>query len=971
MSSSDIFITPSTSLVLIKRADRPTNIYLSTFRTVDFKVSIRDTTGSSNLQVNISTIGGARFIDNSIYYLLDQPYGFLNLSLRTSTLWQPLHTSGQEPEKAAANIGTTNISSSYFSILSSATKNVSTMILENLQTFNPLLINAPFVIGNLSTPGFILIQSTMNVYGDALFRKNVSVGQETIFLSSFFVESILPLSSAIQAFSSVGVGREIYVGSTVTIFSTLFTRSSIAIQTLQVQASTSQTAFEVLNDIKTAGTISTFKGFDIEDTLYVANFFEIFQNVSSMGGNLSANTLRVERLNAIGNLSILSSASIFSTLALQSSLSIRDSLSTFSTSAIGRNLSTALFQTPSLSTFGSVSTSGSAIINQEIQARGFLSANSIFVTNLFSTGASLFVSANVSTLATASLSSLTVNNSGLFSTLFISSSVGVGNSVTVQKNLSATSLFLSNTLNLNEFRNLGQTIVASNIGVRDTIVVENNMTVQQSTVIVGYDVASYQVSTLIIKAAEPTIGLRASTLIASNVTYTNKTQLSYDPSESYNISTNAYGAVLADKMYINRFRSYYLSTQTAYTETILNTNVNTPGLVEILQPSLFPRGLSTLNINASTITAENIIGSFIGNASLLPNIPVLYSTLSTNYLTASTILTKVFSTSELVSYNANTYNFTSIDESLSFATPAFFLSTGIPLDTIDKFQYIQSLNSSTLNITNTLFLNAGNRRVGVMTSTPRYNLDISGSLYYTGILNVSSQNTVSFSTQKPVVSFSTLYFSSIAVRDTLGFNSLAVNSSEPLSLPNAVYIANRQPTKNFYSTSFTGVYTNSTLSSIDFNLAVITYNNTKNVAINNIDINPTNFDLSILPLEAPCDLFVNGDMKASTIHISSLSVQRKLIASTIEMSSLKINAGFSTFYNTISTNANTNTSIVNVNGFVEFYKNSTLQGSLHIKKPSSASYNQSFFCVYNEAYISSMFVNSLHVRNILLGTQDL
>lgn len=969
--SSNIFITPSTSLVLIKRADRPTNIYLSTFNVPNFRVSIRDTTGSSNLQVNISTIGGARFIDNSIYYLLDQPYGFLNLSLRTSTLWQPLHTSGQEPEKAAANIGTTNISSSYFSILSSATKNVSTFILENLQTFNPLIVNAPFVIGNLSTPGFILFLSTLNVYGDALFEKTVSVGQATFFLSSFFVESILPLSTSIQAFSSVGVGREIYVGSTVRVFSTLFTRSSITVSTLQVQGSTSQISFEVLNDMRLAGTISTLKGFDVEDTLNVTNIAEIFQNVSSMGGNLSANTLRVAGLNAVGNLSILSSASIFSTFTLQSSLLVNKSLSTFSTSIIGRNLSTALFQTPFLSTFASVSTTGSTIVNQALQARGFVSANSMFVTNLFSTGASLFVSANLSTLATASVSSLTVNNSALFSTLAISSFAGIGNSLTVEKNLSANSLFLFSTLNVNEFRNMGQNLLTNNIGVRGLIVVENNMTVQESTVIVGYDVDSYQVSTLIIKSVEPAVGLRASTLIASNTTYTNKTQLSYDPTQSYNISTNAYGAVFAEKMYINKFHSYYLSTQTAYTDTILNTNIQTPGLVEILQASLFPRGLSSQKINTSTLTAQNILGSFIGDASLLPNVPILFSTLSTNYLTASTIITKVFSTSELLSYNASSSNFTRIDESLSFATPAFILSTGIAIDAIGKFQYIQSLNSSTLNITNTLFLNAGNRRVGVLTSTPRYNLDISGSLYYTGILNVSSQNTVSFSTQKPVVSFSTLYFSSILVRDTLEFKTLGVNSSEPLSLQNAVYIANREATKNFYSTSFAGVFTNSTFSTVDFNLAVITYNNTKNVAINNIDIDPNNFNLSIAPLETPCDLFVNGNMKASTIYTSSISVQRKLIASSIELSTLRINAGYSRFYNTISTITTTNTSIVNVNGFVEFYKNSTLQGSLHIKKPSSATYNQSFFCVYDEAYISSMFVNVLHARGILLATQDL
>ena len=78
---------------MIKRYERPTNIYLSTFNTPDFQVNIRDTTGSSTLNVNVSTIGGALFVDGTNLYELNQPFGFVNLSLRTSSFWQVLHLS--------------------------------------------------------------------------------------------------------------------------------------------------------------------------------------------------------------------------------------------------------------------------------------------------------------------------------------------------------------------------------------------------------------------------------------------------------------------------------------------------------------------------------------------------------------------------------------------------------------------------------------------------------------------------------------------------------------------------------------------------------------------------------------------------------------------------------------------------------------------------------------------------------------
>jgi hypothetical protein len=175
-AATNIVVTPSTSLVLIRNVSTQTNVYLSTFNTSNFTVTIRDTTGLLNpgtSSVRISTIGAARFLYGTSLYVLDKPYGLVNVAFRNSSFWQILHTSGQLPATAAATVATLNTSTSFFSFLSSGTKYVSTLTVNDLITTNALVLNNTFVIENLSAPGVVVVQSTFNVYGDMFVNKQL------------------------------------------------------------------------------------------------------------------------------------------------------------------------------------------------------------------------------------------------------------------------------------------------------------------------------------------------------------------------------------------------------------------------------------------------------------------------------------------------------------------------------------------------------------------------------------------------------------------------------------------------------------------------------------------------------------------------------------------------------------------------------------------------------------------------------
>lgn len=997
MVASNIYVTPSTSLILIKSLAQPTTVYLSTLNVPNFEVKIRDATGLSSLAtnpINISTIGGANFVDTTTYYPINQPYGFVNIGLRNSTIWQILHTSGQTPATAAATVGTTNISTLYLGLLSTASKNVSSLVLENLETPNSITLTGPFIIGNLSTPGFILLQSTLNVYGNTTFDKSLFVSGATTFLSSLSVETLFPLSSVLRSYSSVGAGGSLFVGGSIALFSTLHTQSTLQVATLAVEKSTPLTTVYA-NNLLIAGSISTVGSLAVSSQTFIQKNLFIPETVSSLSGSFSTGTLITGgNITLFGNISTLSSASFYSSFTTLSSLFINHSFSTLSTANITNLVSTSYFQTNLLSSGTSFSTSGDFSILSSLTVTGTLSSSKILVGDTFTT-TNIYVAQNVSSFADTKINSfMVVDNSAIFNTLNVSTDIGIGGTLLhVQSNLYVDSMMIESPMFIaSNFITRGDTIFEQNIGVQSNIYVKGNLTVFGIPYIGTFDVGSYEVSTLQITTSSPSVALRTSTLGASTV-QTNQARLNYNPL-SGDIQVPLYSSILVDTLYSKSFQPTFFSTLSLYTENVLNQGSLLPAAsfprFELYQKSSFPRGLSTLEVLANTVEANEFLGSFVGNGEFLSNFTPPFSTLSANTVSVSTVQTLVFSSITANLGNTTVVNNLTANDYMAFITPAYILpSTSGILQLVydfystNKLVTIQSISESVLGINETAYFDSLNRKVGILTSTPIYDLDIRGSLYFSGTLSYSTINSLNFSTTQAETFFSSIAYSSLYARDNLiGDVNLIANDPtyEQGDLISYVFIIGERifpadSAELFYV--FRGIFTNSTYSTIDTNLRMFIYNNTKNVGINTIT---TLSGLNVIPESIPSslDLVVVGNFSTTALYTSTLNIPTKLVVSSIEMPMLGINTSIVSTFNTLSTSFSStyDNQILTMNSFVELFQNSSHKGSMHIKRPVDATYGQGFdknavLSVYRDAYISSVVVSNLYSQNVLFNYQDL
>jgi hypothetical protein len=1028
--ASNIYITPSTSLVLIKQTTTPTTIFLSTFRVPDFQVNVRDITGSSTLQVTLSTIGGAKFLNNTTSYPLNQPYGFVNMSLRTSTIWQILHTSGQTPTESAANVGTTSLSSLFVGVLSTGTKRVSSMTLENLTTPNSIQLVGPFIIGNLSTPGFIQLQSTLNVFGNASFDKNIFVSGAVSTLSSFSVETLLPLSSGVLTYSSLGVGGNINVTGSVFLGSTLHTQSTLQIDSLQVVKQSPDTTLLILDSVQIgdegsvggSGDVSMGRDLSVGGQLLVGRSIGITQEVSSFAGTFSTGTLTVGGpLFLMNSLSSLSTASFVSSLTLQSSLFLQTSLSSFSTANIGKIVSTASFVTNLLSSSTSFSTAGDFTVLSTLTVKGTLSTNSLVTQQLFSTGLNLTVGQTVSTTDQTTLENLTVEGSAFMARLVLTTAGIGGNVFTGDINnifqLTATDILLHGNMTIEETVATYQALFQSTLGFNTNMTVYGDMTVLGQTDIPIYDVGSYALSSLQITTSSPFVALRASSFVGGALT-AEQVQIAYDPLSG---STNpqAFTEVQTNQIDAKEVNFYRFSTQTVYTENLVTTpsRIFSDSLprMEVDQKALFGLGLSTLRLESETIQANTFFGSFIGDASIVTSVPLFFSTVSATTVLASTITTtNLFSTSAAALYGAVISNAGQVATALDLPTPFYFISSGYTIPPIvsgsyfntGPFMKIESLSQSTLNVADTLYIESSTQKVGVGISSPIYDFDIRGSLYYSGTLSYSTLVIpFTFSTTKPIVSFSSIWYSSILVNDDAVIPAATGNSNvyvSPLGTATRSYVflpgSKDSPftlsERVFPETSlcnitynYNGIYTNANTSTIDLDLKLFVYNDTKQVGVNTTQlVNDNPVLITPLPIPPAYDLYVNGSFViTSPFDVATYGVQTPLLVSTLAgvnilTSSLTtptfgLNPINPSTLNTFSTSfAQYNYhSKITVNSFVDLIKDgTTLQGYTQLKRPYKDTFDKSYyFSVYNEAYISSVTIPQLHADVLFVQSEVL
>lgn len=896
-ATTDIYVTPSTSLILIRNVSTPTNIYLNTYNTPNFQISVRDTTGSSTIRfstVTLSTIGAARFTDGSVSYTLNQPYGFVNVGFRNSSFWQLLHTSGQAPATAAADVGKLNVSTSYVGLLSTFQKNVSSLVVENLTTTNAIVINSPFIITNLSAPGIVTVKSTFTVYGNVLMDKQLFVSGGTQCLSSLTVRDILPISSYVHVSGLVGVGGSLSVGGLLTVGSTLFTQSTNTLEALQVQKSTADQIVTIQDTFQSQSLLSTLLSLTVTNSFVTPKQLTIQQTLSSLANTVSTQSLFVG-FDAFGKGAVSTNTAFFSTLYGSSTLQVVGSMEISTGLTVNQNLLISSLSTLSFSTLSSLST-GLLVIQDSATFQGSFSTLSLNILSTFSVGSLFQTVATVSSLGTTSIrDTLFVRGNTTFDYVHVSSLVEA-NELFVSSSVSTNSILFEGGVSTLGYLYAKDVIsLTGNLGVANNMFVQSNVTVPTgASEISSFVVNSFVLSNLHILTSSPFVALRASTLIASTIQTVEfligDTQPSFFTVGSTFASTTQINTAIAENVRLN--------TATASNVSFgYSTNSNVHFFLDT--KSFFPKGLSAQTLKVNSLTADFISSAFIGDGIGVSNVAVPYAHLSVVTALASSISTSILYASSLATSSfLNLFQTTAIS---TFISPTLAIE-GIGFPTrFDKNQ-ILVINSNLYAINRGLYIDTLRNRVGVNISTPQVDMDISGGLYPVGGIYYSSINDMYVSSQVSPLILSTIYTANAVIRDRLtltqstGLSFLNTEVDEFLNSIEKFVLQERQ-LPDLTSLGYTPFGLFSYPSSISILDGLFVTNDTQRVGVNAFS-----FGTNIYT-PPPYDFSLTSNLVGCNGYASSIHSFGGFQAGSFVSPSLYINATPNISVNTLSTSA--------------------------------------------------------------------
>jgi hypothetical protein len=884
---TEISVTPSTSLVLLKPLTKPVIVYLPKLTAPDFSVTVRDTTGFSTLlttPVRISTIQGARFFDGTSLYLLNQPYGLVNLSLRNSSFWQINHTSGQSPATAAADIGVLSTGLTTFGLVSTSQKQVSTLLVESFATSNSISVTGPFIVTNLSTPGFVLFRDRFTVYNDSLLRGGLVVSGATQIVSSFFVETLQPVSSLVSVSSSVQVGGSLSVGSELVLASTLRLTSTVQIETLQTTVSTALETARILGPLELAGVLSTLGNLISHRTTSVTGDALLTREVSTTGGLVSSSNLVVGTSVLVeGFVSTLSTTQFASSLRVQRSLIGLAGLSFSSTLGVGQLFLPSSLSTVGLSSFASLSTS-TLEITSTLSVNGTLSTGAAQSYQYFSIGGSLVTQAAISSLGqTVFGGAVSVLGPGTFLSLSTLSSVGVGGECDVLGSATADSatlrgpVLVGTTLRASTVTDiLGDLIVRSNGTIKD------RLTVLGGSEISNFLVKSFLLSNLQIVKSTPFLSFEVSSLSVSSLqtAFLRVSTASLTVSSVYGSSLQAGGAT-ANKAQFVSLDSGSLSVG----DTSSLDQASKP-MVTIGTKANFADGLSTIAIRAGEIQASQYVGSLVGTASYLSNVTIPFFMISGITVSLSSLTADEFYTSSFVASTFVTKK--SLVVFSTVITPSLVLEGQGYTPRFDVNQML-ALSPTSMVINRSLYFDRTTNRVGLFVSTPAFDFDISGLVYASNIF-YSSINPIYVSSSATRI-FSTLLASSIFVRDSVQFGAYGVEINAPLRNGSTSFTLGT--TSGSFSNLF-GIYTAREQSTILLNAGVHIYADRK-VALNGCDPITGAF---LAPIT---DFQVTATMRTESLFTSSTAVTETAQTLSYLTPFLVINCNTSDLVNTLST----------------------------------------------------------------------
>lgn len=773
---TEFYVTPSTSTYLVKQLSTQTVLYLSTNNN-SFTFNVRDITGLSTIQQTpaiISTIGGASFIDGTTSYYLNQPLGFVNISLRNSNLWQVIHTSGQTPATSAANIQNLNVSTTNISLLSSYKALASTVFISDFFTAE-VYMNGPFRLVNLSVALQTSFASSLNVSHNVFANSNILVNREIVVNDSLTTGQLYlnpnNVNTNLTIFSSLYVKGNLFVGNYIQVLSTLVVQSTVQMANLQIQKSTG-TVLTLLSSYNGYGSISTLLNVETSDSINVyIGPTQISKELSSLEGIFSTPNLIAQKDAFITkNISTYADARFYSTVHFQDNLSILNNFSINSTFVTISSFYTTSLSTSYLSSASDMYVNGNNAIYSTFFITKNLSTTSLFINQLFSTQNGMIVPGFVSTYQTAVFhSTASVLHSSILGSFYISDFLVMGGNTRVFSTLTASSIDIRGSLDVkNNAEITDQALFQKSTGVGLDAFVSTDANVREGFFVSTYRVQSFILSNLEIMTSSPFVTFTTSSL-AGSIAYIQNSKILGLANNILSVPT-VYASTLQTKT--ANFTNYLTNdfAGAGFQLGTFNTAFISDPSFAVTEKTLFAKGFSTPYINLNTASADRFSSiNFVGDGRFLSNYPFPYSTISGTTAIASTILV-----SSLVSRGFTTLGTSRISSFYivsSLLTDVFRID-GIGYPPLSTVNQMLMLSPTSMALNNTVYFNRQSNYVGIGISSPIYDLDVSGTLY--------AQAIVYSTLSGPLNSNATVYFSSISpnftdVRDALEVGTQGLN----------------------------------------------------------------------------------------------------------------------------------------------------------------------------------------------------
>ena len=954
--SIETTVTPSTSLILIKNVSTQNIVYLPSYNYTDFSVTIRDTTGNSMIvdtPVVISTINDSLFFDGSSAYNLNQPYGLVNVALRNSNRWQIVHTSGQSPANSAANVQTVNISTAYFSLVSTPALSLSTLTLENLSTPNSIQLVGPFIIQNLSTPGFIQMQSTLTVYGNTILNSNLYVSSAARFLSSAYVETFLPFSNIFRFASSFAIGGNLAVGGITTLLDTLYTQSTVQAYTVQIKQSTG-TVLEAYNTLSVITQFSTLGYLSVGTSTIASRNATITGNVSTLDGTFKTHELApslTANLIVDKNLQVEGPLIVYGSLYNKDNLAVNNTINISSFAAVNGTLNTIYFSSPSLSTSGSLSSLGPLTVSDRIFINGNVSTIRTDSQGTLSVGGKLIVNPTISSLNTLyTYGNINVRcNANLGNTN--TQDLLVNGDMTVNGNASLLSAIFEEDVTVTGVMSVdGPTTIGGSVGVGEDAYIATVLDARINSYFSSINSVDYLLSNVEITTSSPFTTFTASTLFVSSL-YTEEVVI--QQGNLYRSNTYA-STIYVPRVQVENIALSSLTTNAFIFGRNIPANIDSRFILNV--PSYFTKGIETIELHASTISNATFIGSHVGDGSQIVNAAVPYE-----YLSGITMLASTITTENL--YTSSFYTSTLITEEFLYVQSNILLpnlridSVGYP--PVTNMNQILTLTDQSMVINNTVYFDNQTSRIGINIPAPTVDLDIAGILYASNV-SYSSINEIDLTGVTVTLSSLQAGYSYLADSLEYGEAGFYVGNFYPnVETGSSNYPIRIWNSEAVYKTNF-GFQNARTASTIVINSGLFIYGDTQRVGVNTINFaSPTSPGTIYEPQHA---LDVRGSMYAEEGYFSTMDITKQLTTECLEVPNLQMYGGVTAFLETSTNTFLTSSTTFLIDRFATF----TRQGlGINNAQPTFPLH------VRGSAYFSTLFTRNLRAKSVGLMYQDL